>query len=114
MPQPTTWLVEFLSTAVRDLEALSSNRKERLAAYTAVDKLMALDPQLVPPHMKSLKGVANLMELRPRQGHSPVRLLYIRVGDCFKILAVACTHDELDAKVVEAERRAAQYGTTSR
>jgi hypothetical protein len=108
MSRPTTWLVEYLPAALDDMKALSSNRKEQIGVFNVVDKLMALGPQLVPPHMKPLRD-SRLLELRPRQGRSPVRPLYIRVADSFMIVAVACTKDEFAAKLAEGERRAAQY-----
>jgi hypothetical protein len=44
------------------VELHTTAHKEQLGVLSAVDKLVALGP----PHMKSLKGELNLMELRPR------------------------------------------------
>jgi hypothetical protein len=102
------WLVEYLSEAVQDFQAIEA-RKERIGVLTVVDKLVALGPSLRPPHVKSLKGEANLMELRPRQGQSPVRVVFARVGGGYKILAIAATKSEFDAAVITARTRAAKY-----
>lgn len=52
---------------MRDLDPLKG-RQERNAVYDVVDKLRMLGPELAPPHMKSLKGEAGLLELRPAPG----------------------------------------------
>jgi hypothetical protein len=49
------------------------------------------------------------MELRPRQGQSPTRVIYARTGDGFKILAVASTHEKLDTAAALSRRRAELY-----
>jgi hypothetical protein len=108
MSRPRIWLVEYIPEAVADLQAIQA-RKERIGVLNVVDKLVALGPNLVPPHMKSLKGEANLMELRPRQGNSPVRPLYARVETGFKILAVAASKDDFDSAVDRARARVGLY-----
>jgi phage-related protein len=100
-----TYLVYYDPDAVLDLEALTS-RGERKATFTAVDKLRALGPKLVPPHTKSLKGEPGLYELRPRAGKSPVRPIYRRVDDEYVILAVAIAADKADFDVAVAHARA--------
>jgi hypothetical protein len=107
MPTRTSWLVEYLAEVVLELQAIEA-KKERAGVLNAVDKLMALGPSLAPPHMKPLQGEPNLMELRPRQGQSPVRPIYVRVGDGFKILAIA-TKSDFDGALSIARKRAAQY-----
>jgi hypothetical protein len=109
MSRRSIWLVEYIADAAGDFQAIEA-RKERVGVLTAVDKLVALGPKLVPPHMKSLRGEPNLMELRPRQGRSPVRPIYARVGEGFKILAIAGSKDEFDAAVRRARARAEAYG----
>ena len=69
------------------VELHTTAHKEQLGVLSAVDRLVALGLSLRPPHMKSLKGEPNLMELWPRQGNSAVRSIYTRVDDAFKILA---------------------------
>jgi hypothetical protein len=108
MPARTTWLVEYLAEAVLDLQAIEA-KKERTGVLNVVDKLVALGPLLRPPHMKPLRGEPDLMELRPRQGSSPVRPIYARFGDTFKILAIAATKSEFDDALITARRRAARY-----
>jgi hypothetical protein len=96
--------------AVLDFEALKS-REERKATFTAVDKLAALGPKLLPPHAKSLKGEPGLYELRPRAGRSQVRPIYRRTGDDYVILAVAIAADkaDFDAAVARARARFSSY-----
>jgi hypothetical protein len=98
-------LVTYDAGAVRDFEALKS-REERKATFTAVDKLAALGPKLLPPHAKSLKGEPGLYELRPRAGRSPVRPIYRRTGDDYVILAVAIAADKADFDAAVAKARA--------
>ena len=93
--------------AVIDLENVKG-RDDRKALFNAVDKLRRVGTQLAPPHVKSLKGEADLFELRPRQGSSPVRALYGRFGRRFVVLAVARKTD-FDKKVRLARERARRY-----
>ena len=93
--------------AVIDFEAVKS-KGDRKAVFTVVDKLRRLGSDLVPPHVKSLKGQPGLYELRPRQGSSAVRPLYGRFGARYVILAVARKTD-FDKKVKEAAKRAGNY-----
>jgi hypothetical protein len=72
MQARTTWLVEYLAEAVLDLQAIEI-KTERTGVLNVIDKLVALGPSLAPRHMKPFQGEPNLMELRPRQGSSPVR-----------------------------------------
>ena len=74
------WNVDFDEGAVRDFEAVKS-KEERKAVFNAIDKLRQLGPRLVPPHVKSLAGEADLFELRPRQGNSkPDRSSFARAA----------------------------------
>jgi hypothetical protein len=59
--------VDFDSDAVVDFEDVKS-RGDRKAVFNVVQKLRDLGPDLPSPHMKSLKGEADLFELRPKQG----------------------------------------------
>lgn len=65
--QPQVWRVDFDCGAVIDFEDVKS-RGDRKAVFNVVQKLKDLGPDLPSPHMKSLKGEANLFELRPKQG----------------------------------------------
>ena len=104
------FLVLYDADAVLELESLKG-RSERKAVLTAVDKLRMLGPDLVPPHVKSLKGEAGLLELRPRQGRSPVRPIYRRVGDDFVVLAFCVKPDkaDFDRAVAAARKRSSRY-----
>ena len=101
-----SYLVYYDADAVLELEGLKG-RQERKAMFTAVEKLRALGPKLVPPHMKPLKGEGALCELRPRAGQSQVRPIYRRVGGDYVILAIAIEADkaDFDAAAAEARRR---------
>jgi hypothetical protein len=107
-PHPST--VVYDPEAVMELATAVKSKEERKAIFNAVDKLRQLGEQLAPPHMKPLKGLqaGGLRELRPRQGRSDWRALYIRRGWGYVILAID-RHDNFDASVARAQRRAAQY-----
>lgn len=98
------WFVVFDGDAVIDLEDVK-NRGERKAVFNVVHKLRELGPDLPPPHMKSLKGETDLFELRPRQGNSPVRPIYMRLKTQFVVLAVAPKKSDFDRAVQEAKER---------
>lgn len=102
--QPRTWLVEFDSDAVVDFEDVKS-RGDRKAVFNVVQKLKDLGPDLPSPHMKSLKGEADLFELRPKQGACEVRPIYVRLGGRFVVLAVAAKKKGFDRAVAEATQR---------
>jgi Gp49-like protein DUF891 len=61
------FIVVFDPDAVRDLDSLKG-KQERNAVYTVIDKVRMPGPDLKPPHVKTPKGEAGLLELRPRQG----------------------------------------------
>lgn len=102
--QPRTWLVEFDSDAVVDFEDVKS-RGDRKAVFNVVQKLKDLGPDLPSPHMKSLKGEADLFELRPKQGACEARPIYVRLGDRFVVLAVAAKKKNFDRAAVDATQR---------
>ncbi|HEY8769517.1 MAG TPA: type II toxin-antitoxin system RelE/ParE family toxin, partial [Thermoleophilaceae bacterium] len=70
--QQRSWLIVYTEEAVVDLADVKA-REERKALFNVVHKLKELGPALPTPHMKSLKGEADLFELRPKQGRSAVR-----------------------------------------
>lgn len=102
--QPTAWIVDFDSEAVVDFEDVKS-RGDRKAVFNVVQKLKDLGPDLPSPHMKSLKGEANLFELRPKQGSCEVRPIYARFGGRFLVLAVAAKKKDFDRAVAAAGDR---------
>lgn len=59
---------------------------ERAAMRTAVLKLETEGDRLPYPHSSSVGG--SFRELRPRQGRSPWRALYVRVANNMVILAI--------------------------
>ena len=99
-----TWIVEFDVDAVIDFEDVKS-RGDRKAVFNVVQKLKDLGPDLPSPHMKSLKGEADLFELRPRQGACEARPIYVRIGDRFLILAVAAKKKNFDRAIANATQR---------
>jgi hypothetical protein len=102
--QPRTWLVEFDGDAVIDFEDVKS-RGDRKAVFNVMQKLKDLGPDLPSPHMKSLKGEADLFELRPKQGACEARPIYVRSGDRFVVLAIAAKKKNFDRAVTDATQR---------
>jgi hypothetical protein len=105
---PREWVVVFDGDAVIDFEDVKS-RGERKAVFNVVDKLRALGPDLPSPHIKSLKGETDLFELRPKQGNSPVRAIYARLGARFVVLSVAARKSGFDAAVADAKERLGRH-----
>lgn len=104
----TRWVVDFDNDAVIDFEDVKS-RGDRKAVFNVVQKLKDLGPDLPSPHMKSLKGEADLFELRPKQGACEARPIYARLGDRFVVLAVAAKKKDFDRVVVEAKQRLGRH-----
>jgi hypothetical protein len=97
------YIVDFDAGAVRDFVDVKG-KEERNALLNAVDKLGQLGPKLVPPHAKPLQGEPDLWELRPRQGRSKCRPLFVRVDDDYPIVAIAVDHDKDIDDAVQAAR----------
>lgn len=106
--QPKTWIVDFDSDAVLDFEDVKS-RSDRKAIFNVVHKLKELGPDLPSPHMKSLKGEADLFELRPKQGACAARPIYARLGSRFMVLAIAANKKGFDRAVGEANDRLGRH-----
>lgn len=106
--QPKTWVVDFDSDAVIDFEDVKS-RGDRKAVFNVVQKLKDVGPDLPSPHMKSLKGRADLFELRPKQGACEVRPIYARLGQRFMVLAVAAKKKDFERAVVAAADRLSRH-----
>jgi hypothetical protein len=102
--QAKSWVVDFDSDAVIDFEDVKS-RGDRKAVFNAVQKLRDVGPDLPSPHMKSLKGSADLFELRPKQGACEARPIYARLGQRFVVLAVAAKKKDFARAVESAESR---------
>jgi hypothetical protein len=104
-------IVVWDAEAVVEFEDLKS-RKERASSFRVAD-LLAKTKLLAPPHAKSLKGEPGLLELRPRQGNTYVRLIYRRTPSGFAILAASVLPDKADfAKAVKnARARFPRYDT---
>jgi hypothetical protein len=67
---------------------------EQAAVHNAVRKLEAIGPALPYPHSSAVMECEGLRELRPRQGRSPWRAIYGRVGDLFVVAAVCPEADQ--------------------
>ena len=104
MPKPERWIVEFASEAVVDFEDVKG-RGDRKAVFNVVQKLQELGPDLPPPHAKSLKGEVDLFELRPKQGACETRLIYVRIGRRFLVLALAARKNGFERSVSMARER---------
>ena len=79
--------VRLLPAAEREFATIP--RLERRALESAFAKLEAIGPTLGAPHSSSVAGAsATLRELRPRQGRSPWRAFYRRVGDEMIVAAI--------------------------
>jgi hypothetical protein len=102
--QSATWVVDFDSDAIIDFEDVKS-RGDRKAVFNVVQKLKDVGPDLPSPHMKSLKGEADLFELRPKQGACEARAIYARFGQRFMVLAVAAKKKDFGRAVVAASDR---------
>lgn len=98
--------VRYLDEAEREL--LSIPVREQAAMTNVIEKLRA-NAQLGSPHSSKVMGADRLRELRPRQGRSPWRALYRRIGLVFYIAAIApeAQHDSAGYQraVTAAERR---------
>ena len=97
--QAKAWTVTFDSDAVIDFEDVKS-RSDRKAVFNVVQKLKDVGPDLPSPHMKSLKGEADLFELRPRQGACEARPIYARVGQRFVVTASVDTDKGDNAAII--------------
>jgi hypothetical protein len=106
--QAKTWIVDFDSDAVVDFEDVKS-KGDRKAIFNVIQKLKDVGPDLPSPHMKSLKGQADLFELRPKQGACEARPIYARLGKRFVVLAVAAKKKEFDRAVAAASGRLNEY-----
>jgi len=106
--EPKSYVVVFDADAVLDFQDVKS-KGDRKALFNAVHKLKELGPLLPSPHMKSLQGETDLFELRPKQGRTPVRPIYIRVNNQFVILAVAANKDAFDRAVRDARTRRSRH-----
>lgn len=102
--QPRTWVVDFDSDAVIDFEDVKS-RGDRKAVFNVVQKLKDVGPDLPSPHMKSLKGEADLFELRPKQGACEARPIYARFRQKFVVLAITAKKKDFDRAVAAARDR---------
>jgi len=82
------WDVLFTDEARQELNQRAVTRQEKAAILNAVEKLRALGPQLPYPHQSAVQIAPGIRELRPRQGNSPWRAFYCRVGDTFVIASI--------------------------
>ncbi len=100
--------MHFDSDAVADLEDVRS-RGDRKAVFNVVQKLKDVGPSLPSPHMKSLRGEADLFELRPKRGACEIRPIYARLGEAFVVLAIAAKKKDFGRAVIAANHRLGRY-----
>ena len=103
--------VIYDAAAAQEMLVTVKSKGEIRALLNAVAKLRALGEQLVPPHMKPLGGevAGGLRELRPRQGRSDWRPIYMRIGKRAYVVLAVGRHDEFEKLVARARDRARQY-----
>ena len=77
---------KVLDEAIAELNAIPA-ATERTAILNAVDKLRVVGIALGHPHTSQVAG-SEVRELRPRQGRSPWRAFYGRVGNVLIVLAI--------------------------
>ena len=99
------------SAALKEMLLAIKSKEEKRALLNAIDKLEALGEQLAPPHMKPLGGAdaAGLRELRPRQGRSDWRPIYIRISETAYVILAVGRHDEFEKLIARAQARAERY-----
>lgn len=102
--------VQFLDEA--EAELLDIPVREQTAISNVVEKLLVNSSQLGWPHSSEVKGADKLRELRPRQGRSPWRPLYRRIGPVFWIAAIA-PEAEVDRHEFNRKCRAAEQRLTT-
>ena len=99
--------VRWLDAASMELAALPPGEKAAVLKVTEI--LEAAGDMLGYPHSSSARGKGStLRELRPRQGRSPARVLYRRIGAEFVIGAVTSSHEDkrnYNAALASARRR---------
>ncbi|MCA1846050.1 MAG: type II toxin-antitoxin system RelE/ParE family toxin [Actinobacteria bacterium] len=81
-----TWDVRIHPAAEEELDALFPS--DRAAILNAVEKLIALGPQLPFPHQSHIEGGEGIRELRPQRGRSRWRAFYGQVGEVFVVAAI--------------------------
>jgi hypothetical protein len=101
--QPRAWIVDFDSDAVIDFEDVKSRRSQGGLQRCAEAERSRAGPAVAA--YESLKGEADLFELRPKQGACEARPIYARFGSRFVVLAVAATKKDFDRAIVEASDR---------
>lgn len=86
--------------------------REKRAMSNALDKLVDLGLDLSHPHSSQVKG-STFRELRPRQGRSPWRALYQRVGNRMVVAAIApeaqSNERGFERAIITATQRLALY-----
>jgi hypothetical protein len=101
------WEVLIHPEAQKELGKLSA--REKAAVVGAMEKLRAIGPDLPYPHSSNVQAASDLRELRPRQGRSPWRAFYRKIGESFVVAAIGpeadCNPREFRRSVSQAEDR---------
>lgn len=80
------WDVVIHPAAIAELDALVLS--EQAAVLHAIEKLIALGPQLAFPHQSHIEGAEGVRELRPRRGRSRWRAFYCQLERTFVIASI--------------------------
>jgi hypothetical protein len=80
------WTVLIHPEAQAELDRLPA--REKVAVVAVMDKLRAIGPALPHPHSSNVQTASDLRELRPRQGRSPWRAFYRKIGESFLVAAI--------------------------
>ena len=80
------WHVVIHPAATAELDALVPS--EQVALLHAIEKLMALGPQLAFPHQSHIEGALGIRELGPRRGRSRWRAFYGQLERTFVIASI--------------------------
>lgn len=98
-----SWDVRFHPVAQAELNALLAT--DQAAVLNAIEKLIAMGPQLPFPHQSHIEGGEGIRELRPRSGRSRWRAFYGQLDTTFVIAAIgpeAAVDSRGFARAVEA------------
>lgn len=81
------YLVTYDQEAAWEINGVKG-ASDRDSLQRVVDRLARMGPEMGPANMKLLRGAPGILELRPRAGDSAFRLLAVRAGPHYVILAV--------------------------
>jgi len=101
------YLVTYDPEAVREMGRVKG-ASDRDSLQRVVDRLARMGPEVGPANIKLLRGAPGILELRPRAGDSAFRLLAVRAGRHYVILAVV-TKKKFAKGLFDAQTRLKKY-----